>query len=67
MIADAREFWTFFALAISETGFAGILARVNGRKLIIVFKSLMCVPKDGKMCLILPIGTKFMAKKLQVK
>ena len=34
MIADAREIWAYFAPQISETTFAGILARVNGRKLI---------------------------------
>ena len=37
MIADAREIRAYFAPQISETTFAGILATVNGRKLISVF------------------------------
>ena len=36
MIADAREIRAYFAPSISETTFAGILAAVNGQRLIIL-------------------------------
>ena len=34
MITDTCEIWAYFAPQISETAFEGILATVNGRKLI---------------------------------
>jgi len=37
MITNICEFWAYFAPLISETGFAGILATVNGLILISIF------------------------------
>ena len=37
MITNTCEFWAYFAPLISETGFAGILATVNGLILISIF------------------------------
>ena len=48
MVADVCKFWAYFAPLISETGFEGTHATVNGRKLIILLRAETCLRQSKK-------------------